>query len=179
MPRTSDAPKVSEKPSPRPAVSGGEPKFSPAAVLKNQKGQIDISLDTGSDQAVAPVEPTGPSDQEPLTLEKVKSSWDAITYAVSREKMSVATYLQEGSPYELNHSTLVIGFPKHAQFQKESLEDKTVLRMVEKVFADKLKTAIKLEFRTIDNDKPQEDEPFVKSALDTFKGKVISKWHKD
>ena len=114
-----------------------------------------------------------------LTLGQVGKAWDAITHAISREKMSVATYLQEGSPYELNGSKLTISFPKEATFQKESLEQKDNLKLVEKIFGEKLKATIIVDFKIIDNHKSQEDEPFIKSALQTFKGKVVSKWHNE
>jgi len=114
-----------------------------------------------------------------LDLEKIKRSWDAITYAISREKMSVATFLQEGSPFELKGSKLIIGFSQATNFHKESLEHKDNLRLVEKIFSEKLKTRMNIEFKIVENYKPQDDEPLVQRALETFKGKVVSKWHKE
>ncbi len=115
--------------------------------------------------------------QEDLDLEKIKRSWSALTYAVSREKMSVATFLQEGSPFELKGSRLTIAFSKEAGFQKEALEHKENLQLLEKVFSEKLQGKVSIELKVIENYKPEDEEPIVKSALKTFKGKVVNKWH--
>ncbi len=143
---------------------------------KKNEPQTPINVMTAEESAVGLPE-TAPDGV--LDLEKVKRSWDAITYAVSRKKMSVATFLQEGSAFELKGTKLIIGFSKEAVFHKESLEQKDNLQLVEKVFSEKLKTKIAVEFKIIDNYKPQDHEPLVKTALETFKGKVVSKWHKE
>jgi hypothetical protein len=56
--------------------------------------------------------------------------------------------------------------------------------LVERIFSEKLKTKIILRYKTIDGQavsttEPKEDEPLVKAALDRFKGKIVSQWHKE
>ena len=158
---------------------------SPLDVLTNQKGHVDFSVNTpkeneeeaGNMSNDLPNEMTIPVTE--LTLEGVRKAWDTITHAISREKMSVATFLQEGSPYDVKGPKLTISFPKEATFHKESLEEKDNLKLIEKVFSEKLKANIKIDFKIVDDHKPQEDEPFIKTALETFQGKVVSKWHQD
>ena len=53
------------------------------------------------------------------------------------------------------------------------------MKLVEKIFSEKLKTRMMIEFKIVENYKPQDDEPLVQRALETFKGKVVSKWHKE
>jgi DNA polymerase-3 subunit gamma/tau len=184
-------------------------RFSPLGVLKNQKGEIHLSAgepsspsphasNTPASNDIASRPPdtsqipeSTPDTGEPqplnddssvvpiLDLEAIKRTWDTVTYAISRQKMSVATYLQEGCPYAFEKSRLTIGFSKEAAFQKESLERRDILELVEKVFSDKFKQLIKIELKIIDNYKPQDDEPFIQSALETFKGKIVNKWHKE
>ena len=156
-----------------------QPKRSTMDLLKDQNGQIAVSLEL----PVAMREESNSLLEEKiegaLDLEKIKRSWDAITYAISREKMSVATFLQEGSPFELKGSKLTIGFSQANHFHKESLEHRDNLKLVEKIFSEKLKTRMMIEFKIVENYKPQDDEPLVQRALETFKGKVVSKWHKE
>ena len=152
-----------------------EPKRS---TLKDQKGQVVVSVESPVAMREESISLLEEEIEGALDLEKIKRSWDAITYAISREKMSVATFLQEGSPFELKGSKLIIGFSQATNFHKESLEHKDNLRLVEKVFSEKLKTKMIIEFKIVENYKPQDDEPLVQRALETFKGKVVSKWHK-
>jgi len=112
-----------------------------------------------------------------LDLEKLKRAWSALTYTISREKMSVATYLQQGAPFALEGRRLTIGFPKEASFQKEALEHKEHLQLMERIFSRELKQKVVITLKIIENYKPEDEEPIVKSALQTFKGKVVNKWH--
>ncbi|OGX23713.1 MAG: DNA polymerase III, subunit gamma and tau [Omnitrophica WOR_2 bacterium RIFCSPHIGHO2_01_FULL_48_9] len=194
---SAEAPKTSvpAKPAVSPAAVSAPPappvaarKTSPIEVLKNQKGQVDFSAEKEEDAPEenletellsAKVEEAGLLD-----LEKIKKAWDALTYAVSREKMSVATYLQEGVPIEVKHEAgfirLSIGFSADHIFQKESLESKDTLALVERIFTEKLKTKLRLDYKIVTTAaQSSEAEPFIQAALDTFKGKVVNKWHKE
>ena len=102
-----------------------------------------------------------------------------LTFAVSRERMSLATYLQEGTPLEFKDGRLAIGFPPKCAFQKEALEEKATKELVAKVFSARLGAPISLQYELIGNFKPQEEEGIIKEALSTFNGKVISRWHKE
>ncbi len=178
------------KPLARPAAPANKeavvkPVSKPTSVLTNNRGQVDFA--PGGDAQVneeepAPAEELTPdtlSLAEELTLEKIKKTWAAVTYAISREKMSVATYLQDGSPYRLKGTHLVISFPKEAAFHKESLQEKNNKQLVERVLSEKLRAKMTVEFIMIDTHKPSDQEEHVSETLSLFKGKVVNQWHKD
>lgn len=161
------------------------PKIPVVNRMANQKGHLDFSM--GADQKLdaTPVavkndfvgeeENVAPGT---LTIDSIRKSWDAITFAVSKEKMSIATYLQEGTPYKIKDSLLVIGFPHSAKFHKETLEDKGTLKLISKIISHELKTPIYVELKLTDEFKPQDHEPVVKKTLEKFQGKVVHKWHR-
>ncbi len=166
---------------PAPKPIGAQP-----SMIRNEKGEVDLALEStyrpepSAGQEILLEQEPG----EPLDLERIKRGWSALTHAVSRETMSVATYLQEGSPVQFNGTTLTVGFPKDAVFQKESLEETATLRLIERVFYEKLKTRISVQMKFLAGAAAaappgQEHGPIVKSALETFKGKIVNKWHNE
>lgn len=190
------SPEIKSKPAVSAAVSSkpSSAGLSSAQMLKNQKGQVDISPSNQSSSA--PEKNLDPqerktqlselgydeSDFEPqgkLSLDKIRSVWSALTSAVSREKMSLATYLQEGIPVEYKDGKLSVGFLEKFKFHKESLENQTNVKLIETVFSQKLHQPTKLSFLIVKDAKPLDEEQNVKSALDTFQGKVVSRWHNE
>lgn len=186
QPQPQPAPK--KQPEAKPAAGSG---FTTANVLKSEKGQLDLTpvvkenLGANDDNAEEIEEIredlplSAPVLQETLDLTKIKRCWDTLTFAVSRERMSLATYLQEGTPLEFKDGRLTIGFPPKCAFQKEALEDPNIKQLVAKVFLAKLETPISLHYELIGDFKPQEEEGIIKEALNTFNGKVVSRWHKE
>ena len=166
------------------------PGFSTAGVLKNEKGQLDLApapnKNADDEDASEEIEEiredvplSSPALPETLDLAKIKRCWDTLTFAVSRERMSLATYLQEGTPLEFKDGRLTIGFPPKCAFQKGALEDQSTKQLVAKIFSAKLETPVSIHYELIGDFKPQEEEGIIKEALDTFKGKVVSRWHKE
>jgi len=183
-PKAAPASKTQEGPSSKTVLPKSESPWPSLNVLSNQKGQVNFSSgpvkdaeSTKEDIVSIPEEETVAS-KELLTFERVKESWNQITHLISRQKMSVATFLQEGSPYELNGSKFIISFPPEAVFYKESLERKDNLKLIERVVSEKFNEDIIVELKIIQGHKRQENEPFIKVVLDTFKGEVVNKWHK-
>ena len=183
---TSPAPKKQTEA--KPAAGSG---FITANVIKNEKGQLDLpavvkeNLGANDDNAEENEEIKedlplpAPALAESLDLTKIKRCWDTLTFAVSRERMSLATYLQEGTPLAFKDGRLTIGFPPKCAFQKEALEDQNIKQLVAKVFSAKLETPVSLHYELIGNFKPQEEEGIIKEALNTFNGKIVSRWHKE
>jgi DNA polymerase-3 subunit gamma/tau len=183
----------------RPAPEGGG--YSPVHVLKDRKGRVDISSGSGqSDKeqkaydsggasslihsveevSIQVMEETGPAEKienAAIHLEKVQKVWDLLTHAVSREKMSLATYLQEGFPHDVCAETLTVGFPQRCAFQKEALEDTKNIELVERVFSDTLKAKVFVRYALVEEREPPEEAKNVKDAIETFEGKVVSRWH--
>jgi DNA polymerase-3 subunit gamma/tau len=157
-------------------------KFSPPEILKDRRGEINLSPDKAV--AAAEEEKTERPSAGLLDFEKIRQSWDALTYAVSREKMSLATYLQEGRPVALKGERLTVGFTADLHFHKETLERNEYILLVEKVFSEKLKAKILIEYKIVGENAPaaitaENHEPLVQTALETFKGKIVSKWHNE
>ena len=105
-----------------------KPRSQPAAALKNQRGEAAVAPTATSipnesleedDVEALPVTDLADAASD-LDMDKIKRSWSALTHAVSREKMSLATFLQEGNPVELNGNRLRIVFSRDHEFHKES-----------------------------------------------------------
>jgi len=158
-----------------------KPTVSPVNVLTNKRGHLDILVDPPDDReedlTIGGIPPL--AETAPLDMERIKKAWDTITHAISREKMSVATFLQEGSPYQLKGTQLTISFPKESNFHKEALQEKNNKQLVERIFSEKLKTTIIVNFTISADHKPTAHDEHVNEALEVFKGKVVNKWHKD
>jgi DNA polymerase-3 subunit gamma/tau len=146
--------------------------------LKDDKGQAAVVSSPSQDNI----------DQEPqealhdaseVNITTIRQVWNALTYEVSRQKMSLATYLQEGNPYAYKDGKLVIAFTPDFSFQKESLEHKDNQRMVEDIFSQKLRKQISLQFILMDAHAGQAVDPAVDKALNVFKGKVVNQWHSE
>ena len=157
---------------------------APAPAVQNNSNIAVSKLKENKGAALAaPIEKSASpkvSDESSLiTLEKIQNIWNALTYDVSRKKMSLGTYLQEGSAYAFANNKLTIGFSQDHVFGKEILEEKENRQLIEEVFAGKLNALVSVEFLIVDKFVPKQDEPLVQKALDMFKGKVVNKWHND
>ncbi len=113
------------------------------------------------------------------SLQSVQAQWNALTHEVSRRKMSVATYLQDGLPYAFKDDQLTIAFNEDHSFQKESLETKENLALLEKVFSEKLGMPVRVAIKIANVAVPKKDEAAVKSALEMFGGEVVKEWHNE
>jgi len=157
-----------------------EKKFSPVEILKNKKGQVKVRNDDKVEEAKEEQIPELGSVEERVDIEGIKKAWSALTYAVSQEKISIATYLQEGFPVAFEDEKLTIGFSQDLKFYKETLEDSENISFVERIFGSRLKTKVIVAYKIIQDYSPkhhEEDEPVVKKTLETFRGKIVSKWH--
>ncbi|MCK5214511.1 MAG: DNA polymerase III subunit gamma/tau [Candidatus Omnitrophica bacterium] len=161
--------------------------LSPAMKLKDKSGKLDIMPDEPEEEGrqeetpAVTVGETAPPVTE-LNLERFKKAWSALTYAVSKERMSLATYLQEGFPYAYNGEFLTIGFDTEHEYHKDYLNDNDYIALIERIFTEKLRQKIFVKFKTVKDGIEKEnldDAPVVKSVLDQFGGKVVSKWHNE
>lgn len=190
---SSNAPKAQSPVKAPPSKAPSRPQepparaYNPAQVLRNNKGQVDIA---GNEPSPPPPprreEPESTADDDEvyiipeevdLDLVKIKAQWDALTYTVSKEKMSIATFLQEGTPIKFKDNTLTVGFPVDCKFHMETLSEPSNARLVETAFADKLTRTIKVKYELAESMAPKDEEPVVQSVLDQFKGKVVERWH--
>ncbi|MDE2222761.1 MAG: DNA polymerase III subunit gamma/tau [Candidatus Omnitrophica bacterium] len=112
------------------------------------------------------------------TLEAIKAHWNELTHEVSRRKISVATYLQEGTPSEFKAGKLVITFAKENTYAKDFLNTKDNIRFLEDIFTEKLNAPVGISLKTAEKAAiaPKQEEPLVKTALEMFGGKVVKEW---
>lgn len=111
-----------------------------------------------------------------LSLEEIKSHWQDILNTLSKIKMSVATYLNEGEPAKLEAGVLTVSFSNHYSLHKEALERKENKLIVEKAVSEILKKNIKLNFilsKEEGHKDKSDNSPFLKSILDTFNARTI------
>lgn len=109
-----------------------------------------------------------------VTLDDVKKSWSNVFEALSKIKMSVATYFNEGNPAKLDKNILTIYFPKEYSLHKESLDKKENKDLVEKKLSEILNNPLRVNFilsqeATI----VKKEDAFVKNAVETFNARVI------
>jgi len=111
-----------------------------------------------------------------LSLDDIKGRWQDIIGNLSKIKMSVATYLNEGNLVSLEANTLTVAFPKNYSLHKESLEGKENKLIVEKAVAEALKANLRLSFVLSAEEAPKdrgESSPLLRSILDTFNARTI------
>lgn len=116
-----------------------------------------------------------------LNLDTVSGSWPQLIDAVSEKKMSVATYLKDSRPLSLEDGVLTIGFPKRSVFYKEAIEQRHNQKIIVERINELFNTIISLRFELLEDADNQKntgenlDNTFLKSALDTFKGRLFQK----
>ena len=112
------------------------------------------------------------------SLEDIQTHWNALTHEVSLRKMALATYLQEGVPYEFKQGRLTIALAKENAFAKECLESKENLKFLEEVFSEKLNIPVFVNFKIVNKteDGIKQQEGVVKTTLEMFGGKVVKEW---
>ena len=127
-------------------------------------------------QSVAPQAPKTIIKAE--SLQEIEAHWNELTHEVSRRKMALATYLQEGTPCEFKAGRLVIGFSKEHTFARECLNTKENIKFLDELFSEKLNSPVNVNFKTIEKAHAtvKQEEPVVRSALEMFGGKVVKEW---
>lgn len=121
-----------------------------------------------------------------IDLQKIKELWNQFVEKLTKVKVSAAHYIEEGKPIRTQDNSLTIGFPKKSAFHMESLESKENRQILEKIWKDILQQEIRIKLEISsevedegpeDSKQQQKDEidPLLKSALDTFGGRVVRK----
>jgi len=111
-----------------------------------------------------------------ISLDNIKEAWAGIIEGLGRIKMSVATYLSEGSPARLENNILTVIFPVNYSLHKESLESKENRGIIEEKIKELLHAKLRVNFM-LSKDMPQKgsalESPYIKSILSTFHGRLI------
>lgn len=153
-------------------------------VVKNAGGYISsVSLDPLSVKGETEIRATKELDascqkEETVAFERIRSVWQSVVDKISKTKMSVATYLNEGAPLKAEKNILFISFPRKLKFHKDVLEKRENSEFIEQNLKDVLGLRVRISFILSDepSDRQEADmEPGIKSTIAAFKGKIINK----
>jgi DNA polymerase-3 subunit gamma/tau len=110
-----------------------------------------------------------------ISLDAVKDAWQNIITSLGSIKISAATYLNEGMPVGIERNILTVAFPKDYSLHKESLERKENKTIIEKTISELFNTNLRVNFTLSKEDAPklENEDGFLRSALQMFKGRVI------
>ncbi len=132
-------------------------------------------------------------------MEEILSSWNSVINYIKTRKISVASYLGEGDPKNLNGKVLSIAIPKEFKFHKEMLEYPENRRLIEEAIKEITKFDLKIIFTLAESasgrdsgkeedlgkesadsslirekqESKKEVDPIIKSALDVFGGTIL------
>ncbi len=123
-----------------------------------------------------PRAPQALKEESPVSLDIVKESWQHFVSNLGSVKISIASYLNEGAPVQVEGNTLTVSFPKNCLLHKEALEGRENRSIIEKNISELFNTGLRVNFILSDEVQKQESpagNPFVRSALDMFKGRII------
>ncbi|MFA6357964.1 MAG: DNA polymerase III subunit gamma/tau [Candidatus Omnitrophota bacterium] len=152
------------------------PEIKSTPIVETKPAAMPVKKDK---LPVAQEQPTQQSVQQPavvVSLETVKNVWSNIVNNLAKIKMSVSTYLSEGQPTKVHGDLITVAFPKSCSLYKESLESKDNKTMVEKAASELCNADLRVNFILVAEMQQETDtrsNPFVKSALDMFGGRVI------
>ncbi len=160
----------------------------PAPADRDTKKDNPVNTKSSSEK-ITPV----PVDESRPELYRVREALQAVIKAIKKEKIYIASCLEEGRLLDFKKNTITIGFARKNTFHKESLEKQQNRSLIEDSFSKALGSKTKVEFTTIDDDgrdrdssssKQQDDshrnpmkralaDPIIKSALDIFDGNIM------
>ena len=116
-----------------------------------------------------------------IDFEKVQQLWPEFLERVNKIKVSAAHYLEGASPLKSSGSVLTIGFPRKSSFNRESLERKENMAVLENVWKALLNQELKINFSLVNEVSPlakargEDIDPAVQSAISAFNGRVVRK----
>ncbi|MCK4436802.1 DNA polymerase III subunit gamma/tau [bacterium] len=151
---------------------------APSPESREETGAAEVKAETAS-----PV----PGPENTLSLEKVRENWPQVLEQVKEKKISAEAFLKEGKPVKVSERIVTVAFPAELGFHKESVERNEIRQIIEEalkeVFAhDLMIHPILKEAKASQpesTDKEDElagrlrEEPIIKTALDTFGGKIV------
>jgi DNA polymerase-3 subunit gamma/tau len=131
-------------------------------------------------------EDSEPSDDEPapvasVDLSMVCNRWEDVVQRVKDQKVSVGTFLSEGTPQSLDDNQLVVMFKRHRDFHANQVRRNK--DAVESCIKEILKVEIRIVCEVDYDDLPQEivheqkveDDERVQMALRIFNGEIMKK----
>jgi DNA polymerase III subunit gamma/tau len=126
------------------------------------------------------------SDDEPapagsVDLATVGNRWEEVVNIVKEQKVSVGTFLSEGTPRSLDDNQLVVMFKRHRDFHKKQVErnKEFVETALKTVFQADLRVVCDVDYddlpkEVVKEQKVEEDER-VQMALRIFNGEIMGR----
>jgi DNA polymerase-3 subunit gamma/tau len=168
----------------KPSLRATEPNSS----LRATEPNLSLRATEGSEAIPRNDKKTGAIDQ-------IISAWPAVLNCVKDRKISLAMYLKEGLPMELEHDKLSIEFPKSSQFHKDMVDTAECKSMISGAVKDICGMDIKIKFTLSESgsgdnaakdafegslddplsrgrNKEGADEPIINDALEIFGGEI-------
>ena len=130
-------------------------------------------------------------------LDELISAWPAVLNCVKDRKISLAMYLKEGVPLNIESNTLSIEFPKSSQFHKDMIDSPDCKSLISKAVKDISGLDIKIKFTVSESPDAKDnasrdafegsldgplakggqmkddiDEPIINDALEIFGGEI-------
>lgn len=121
-------------------------------------------------------EPAG-EKQKIISMEEIKDKWQNIITALGKTRMSLSTFLNEGSLIKIEGNVLTVSFPKNYSLHKESLERRENKATIETLISESCGTAVRVHFvlsKEAAIDKSEHSDPAVKTAMEAFRARVIT-----
>lgn len=116
----------------------------------------------------------------------METDWPNVIHMLGAKKASLASFLMEGEPAQLEGGILKVNFPKMHTFHKEILEEPESKKLIEGVCKTVFGAPVKIEFKLVENfqrknnfkfinheEEKKEPDPLLKDAMDVFNGSVI------
>jgi DNA polymerase-3 subunit gamma/tau len=153
--------------------------------------------------SAAPLPPATQSDKPPaqasasIDLEEISGYWSKVVTFIKPRKISVASYMEEGSPVNFESNVITVAFPKECQFHKEVVESLNNKRLIEEALLALTGLELRVVFTLTEPaggksrskaagaaGAPGEDlsgegdgagddsDPIVKAALNMFSGRI-------
>lgn len=118
---------------------------------------------------------------EDCPLGELKEIWSECLAAVQRERMSLATFLQQGEIISVQGNKIEIGFLPDFSFYCQNLQRRENKKIIEKIISQRLNKEIKIAFILLEKAKDKisdkENSPSlpssVKKAIEIFEGRMV------
>ncbi len=114
-----------------------------------------------------------------FSLEDIEKIWEETIEGISRQRMSIATYLREAKPVSIKGRVVNIGFAKNLSFHKGSLESREYKQLVEEAFSKKLSKKMGINYILLDEikkviPKDNKSQESIDRIVDAFGGEVVT-----
>ncbi|MBN2366490.1 MAG: DNA polymerase III subunit gamma/tau [Calditrichaeota bacterium] len=87
------------------------------------------------------------SDDRKPDISEIKAKWPEVIEKIRAQKVALASFLEEGVPYEIQNKRLIIAYDHSAAFHQEHVEKNS--RTVEKILNEELNMPLRIGFKSI------------------------------